>query len=313
MNKIGFPRSRMKEERRIALLPVDISRDIKNPEFLYFERGYGINFGISDKDYRLTGAHVVKAERAYSLEILCQPKFCEQDLANMGDRVKTIFGWLHLDKDADKEEIELMSQRGISVIAWEFMRKEDGKNLFWVNGVLTGQIGILHAMPYAGKIPKDCNVAVIGRKRVGIAAINQLRTLGTENIDIYHSENSTDLKNKIDEYDVIVDCACSDTEILNAQDLSKMRPGALLIDMARNCMWGKYKPQSIFAPIVHINEGRNPVYCVRNIPTLAYQTATEHNSRTIAPYIDLLIKGETNKMLDNAVVIDKGKPILERL
>ncbi|MDD5193757.1 MAG: hypothetical protein PHF67_04195, partial [Candidatus Nanoarchaeia archaeon] len=171
----------------------------------------------------------------------------------------------------------------------------------------------LHAMPYAGKTPEDCSVAVIGRKRVGTAAVKQLELLGVPTLDIYHTGNSQELKQRIGDYDVIVDCACSNDEILTSGDLSKMKPGALFIDMGRSCMWGSYSAQSIYAPTVLINDGRNLVYCVKNIPTLAYQTATRHNSRDVAPYINMLVKREMDKVLKDAVVVDKGVVVDEKV
>jgi len=312
MPKIGFPKTKMSEERRIALLPEDINDHIKNPRLLYFERGYGRDFGIKDRDYRLTGAHIVDRKTAYSLEVLCQPKFCENDLSYLGMQVRTVFGWLHLDKDLDKNILEVMEKSKITAIAWEFMER-DKRKVFEKNSMLTGEIGILHAMNYFRRSSENCSVAVIGRKTVAQAAINQLKTLGFNRITVYHTQNSTKLKDDLETYDVLVDCACSSTEILDSNHLKKMKPGALLIDMGRSCMWGGYKPQSIYSPIVYINEGRNPVYCIKNIPTLVYQIATRFISRDVAPYIELLTSGKIDDTLRDATVVQEGIPIIHRL
>ena len=308
MNRIGFPKSSMKEEKRIALLPEEIKR-IEHPEFLFFQEDYAAEYDYKNKEYLVSGANIISKKKTYSLEVICQPKFCEADLDHIKEK-QIVFGWLHLGED-DKATYEF-KKREITAIAWELMFK-DGKNIFQRNGLLTGEIGVLHAIAYAGKSPKECRAAVIGRGRVGKGAFRQLEELKVPVIDVYHSENSHLLKEDIDLYDIIVHCACSDKNVLDREDLRKIKPGALFVHLGSNCIEGAPYSQSIYSPVVPFNNGKNLYYIVNHVPTLCYRTASRAISEDVAPYIDLLTKKEMDDALRNAIVVYKGKPIKERL
>ena len=49
-NTIGFLKSHKKYERRIALLPQELSK-LTDPNSIYLEKNYGSDLGISDSDY----------------------------------------------------------------------------------------------------------------------------------------------------------------------------------------------------------------------------------------------------------------------
>jgi N5-(carboxyethyl)ornithine synthase len=306
MKQIGFPRPRMVEERRIALLPEDITRVIENPDHLYFERGYGSEYDISDEEYERTGANIVNERKASSLEVMCQPKFCERDLRHVVNG-QTIFGWLHIAQ-GDKEE-KILKKKSATAIAWELMY-DRGKHVFRRNNELTGIIGILHSMAYAGKIPEECRVAVIGRGSVGNGAMKELKRLGVKDIALYHSQNIYRLRTRMDKYDVIVHCACTPKMILGEEHLARMKNNALFVHIGSDSIDGKFGNQSVYSPIDWMNRGKNPIYCVNHIPTLSYKTASRYISEDAAPYINLLIKGEMDKAMENAVVISKGVSLL---
>jgi len=177
-------------------MDVDIPR-IAHPDHLYFQRGYGTDYGFEDGVYEEAGANVVSEREVDSLEVLCIPKFCERDIKHIRPN-RILFGWLHL-LERSREAREL-SKKGITAIAWECMKSE-GEFIFYRNGVLTGEIGVLHGIGYAGKMPEECNVAVIGKGRVGTGAIGQLRKLGVINITIYDRRNSSRLRSEIGKYD----------------------------------------------------------------------------------------------------------------
>jgi N5-(carboxyethyl)ornithine synthase len=306
MNRIGFPNTRMYEEYRVALLPDDIAK-ITNPGQLYFQKGYGHKYGIPDDDYREKGANIATKTIAYGLEVLCQPKFSEHDVQNI-KRNQIVFGWLHLSDDSMTKKL---SRKGVTAIAWEHMYKK-GDHVFARNNSLTGRIGILHSIAYAGKLPEECTAAIIGIGYVGTGAKNQLETLGVKEIDVYHTRNIGLLKNTMHKYDIIVHFSSAKEIILTLDDLSTMKRGALLVDLGSNAVESMF-PRSVFKPVTTLNNDANLVYCVNHIPTLTYQTATNFISQDVAPFIQQLIEGKMDKTLKDAVVIDKGKIIKDKL
>ncbi|MCX6706629.1 MAG: hypothetical protein NT001_00630, partial [Candidatus Woesearchaeota archaeon] len=282
---------------------------IEDPNMLYFERGYGLEYGITDLDYKKKGANVVSERKARILEVMCQPKFCEADIGHIVEE-QTVFGWLHLGQGS--REARVLSEKSVTAIEWELMYMGK-KQVFKRNSRLTGRIGVLHAFAYAGKIPEECRVAVIGRGEVSKGAIKQLTDIKVSDIDVYHSKNIHLLRKRISEYDVIVHCACSYDVIIHENELARMKRNALFIHMGSDSIEGKFEAQSIFSPLDWVNKGKNPMYCIDHVPTLAFQTASKYISRDVAPYIDMLIKGKMNKTLRDAIVIDKGRPNPDRL
>jgi len=262
-------------------------------------------------EYTDKGANIVSSKKSYSLEVICQPKYSANDLPFIkGDQI--LFGWLHLvegEKDTNK-----LIEKGITAIAWEFMYR--GKDyVFRDNRIHTGEVGALHSITYSRKIPRECSVALIGSGMVGQGALNILKKLDAD-VTIYDIKlnNMDTLKKKISDYDVVMHCVGAYPKIiLSKKDISKMKEGALFVHMGDDCIEGMPKPMSIYNPVSFINNKKNTVYRINHLPTIAFKTASRIISRDVAPFINTLIKGELNNTLKNAVVIDKGTPLSERL
>jgi len=310
MNRIGFPKPRMDEEDRIALIPDDL-RKINDPTILFFEKGYGIKHGYKDKEYTDMGAHIVSSKKSYSLEVICQPKYSDKDLPFINSD-QILFGWLHLI-EGEKNTTELI-RKGITAIAWEFMYR--GKNyVFRDNRILTGEIGVLHSITYSKKMPRECAIALIGSGMVGQGALNILKKLDAE-VTIYdiNLNNMDKLKKRISDYDIIIHCAGAYPKIvLSKKDISKMKEGALFVHMGDDCIEGMPKPMSIYNPISFINNKKNTVYRINHLPTIVFKTASRLISKDVVPFINILINDVFDDTLKNAVVINKGVPLNERL
>jgi N5-(carboxyethyl)ornithine synthase len=297
--RVGFPKTQLPEEKRLALLPNDVGR-LSAPNKLYFQNEFGEKQGVADEEYRQAGANVDRLKNVYKCDIICQPKFTLVDVRYMRYG-QTGFGWFHLEGGKVTKEL---SQKKITAIAWEKMFKE-GTHVFWRNNELAGEIGVTHAISYADRVPTECNVAVIGRGNVGRGARKQLEKLGVREPHIYHTENFGSFLESIAEYDVIVHCSNASTYIINKESIKQMRPGALLVQIGSDAIEG-IRANSVFAPVSGINIGKNLVYCVNHVPTLNYKTPTRVISKEVAPYIDMLVKGEMDNTLRKAIVIYKG-------
>ena len=85
MNKIGFLISTKENEKRRAILPNQLL-NIKNKDYLYFEKGYGDDLGYSDDEYIKQGVHVLEKKDILNLDVLCDPKIGDADyLLDMKD------------------------------------------------------------------------------------------------------------------------------------------------------------------------------------------------------------------------------------
>jgi alanine dehydrogenase len=326
MAVIGFPKSKKKEEYRIALLPKELEK-ISKPENLWIVSGYGSHLGFSDSDYKRYGVKIVDDEKAYLSDIVCQPKLCSGDIPYLSKK-QTIFGWTHLEPwwELTKKLAELED----TVIGWELMYK-DGKYVFERNSYISGEVGVKDAIERFKKIPdniishyggiENLKIALIGNGNVGKGARYALKRLGASDsrIDIYNSKNVSDLWNSIEKYDIVINAASVKKDEngkyiypLTREHMRKMKSGAVLLDLGMSIKY-PIKTKSIEEPIKKFNEDKNLIYVNDHIPTLDPLRASKVISKAVSPYINLLLNDKMDETLRNAIIIDEGKINYDRL
>lgn len=311
MKTVGFPISHKENERRRAMVPADICK-ISHPEALYFERGYGDDIGFSDKDYEDAGAHVASREEVLKKDIVCDPKIGDAEyLEDLSEQ--TIFGWVHAVQNRDITD-KLIEHR-LSAYAWEDMF-EQGRHVFWRNNELAGEAAVLHAFQCYGRMPYETRVAVIGRGNTARGAIRALNMLGAD-IMQYDRRTEALLREEIGNYDVIINCILWDVtrtdHIIYRDDLKRMKKNAMIVDVScdRNGGIETSIPTTIEDPIYSVDGIAH--YVVDHTPSLFYKTFTTDNSRTIAPYIDMLINENENQVLRDALAVKDGCIIDKRI
>ncbi|GFH40741.1 N(5)-(carboxyethyl)ornithine synthase [Pseudolactococcus insecticola] len=306
MNTIGFLKSHKEHEHRIAILPHELTQ-IRFPEQIYLEENYGRHLGISDESYTLLGAHVTSRTEVLKQDILCEPKIGDSDILDKLTAKQTIFGWIHATQSLDITDLLVKSHA--RVIAWEKMY-EDNQHTFWRNNELAGEAAILHAYLLTGQMPYDTKVALIGRGSVAFGATRVLQGLGAD-ITVIRRNQEELLTKTLGDYDVIVNASLWDITrddfLICKEDLARMNPGALIIDISADATGGGIETS-------HITDFANPTYQVEQIthyvvdhtPSLLYRTASKSISKAILPYLDDLILGKENTVLHEATIIDKG-------
>lgn len=331
MTKIGFPKTKREEEFRIAILPGDIPK-IGHPERLLIEEGYGRGLGLPDGEYRRNGAKIVDGKTAYLSDVVCQPKFCKGDFPHLSGQ-QTIFGWVHLEPWWDLTY--QLSELGDTAIGWELMFDENGQHVFGRNNYITGEVGVRHAIRHAakeqgtifckrgkGRTPdiSGLKIAVIGNGYVGKGVLASLEKMSADRVEIFNSQNVSQLRKRLDGYDVVVNAASLKRDgkgrwnyALRMEDLAGMKPGALLVDLGINIRRSKLKPRSIYNPIQRFNNGANLAYVIDHVPTLDPLRASITISEDVCPYLDMLSNGHMDPTLRNAVIINRGKINYRRL
>ena len=307
MNTIGFLISEKENEKRRPLVYNDIEKiSKKNRKNLFFQEGYGKVLGFSDKELLDLGCNVVKKEDIFNCDIICDPKIGDsKDLSKIKE--KTIFGWVHATQNYDITQTCIDNK--LTVYAWEKMY-EDDRHVFYKNNQIAGQASVLHAMFYYGKQFNGLNVAVLGRGNTAIGAIEVLNKLGA-NIEVYNRKMEKAFIREMSNFDVIVNCVLWDVtrkdHIINKKDLKKLKKGALIIDVSCDKAGAieSSRPTTI----------ENPVYIEENVmhyvadhtPSLLFSEASNSISREVVKYIDELINGSQNKVLENSKIIENGK------
>lgn len=305
MKTIGFLVSHKDNEKRRALLPKDILK-INNKKNLFFEKGYGEDFGFSDEDFENLGVNVVERKEIFTKDIICDVKLGDADYIEELEDNKILFGWAHAVQNIDFTTKCL--NKKMTIIAWEEMF-EKNRYVFYKNRELAGEAGVLQAILYAGIMPYDAKVAILGNGQTAKGAMRILHGLGAE-IDVYGRKLENLFKQKMYEYDIIVNCVMWDTSrkdrIIYREDLKKFKKGTLIIDIScdPNLEIETTKATTISNPVYVVDDVIH--YAVDNTPSIFYKTTTNHISEALYPFIDRLVEENIDDILENSKVLDNG-------
>jgi N5-(carboxyethyl)ornithine synthase len=307
MKTVGFLISTKENEKRRCLLPKHL-KSIRNKGYLYFEKGYGEDFGFSDDQYLAEGVKIAEKSEIMAKDIVCDPKIGDCDCLSEFKPGQTIFGWVHATQNRDIADI--LIKHKLTAIAWEEMY-EKGRAIFYRNNELAGEAAVMHAFTLYGKVPYDCNVALIGRGNTARGAYMILTSLGAR-VTVYNRKMEQLLRDEIGKYDVVVNGILWDTKredhIIYKEDLIRMKKPALIIDVScdRNGGIETSIPTTIENPVYKVDGVLH--YVVDHTPSLLSYTATEVIGEQVIRYLDDLIEGkeEDNQVLKEAMVIKDG-------
>lgn len=306
MKTVGFPISHKENENRRAIVP-DHVKLLSDPDFLYFEKGYGSVLGIDDSEYEIVGCHICDTDECLQKDIICDPKIGDADYLSTLHSGQTIFGWIHATQNRDITD-KIVSC-GLTAYAWEHMY-EKGRHIFWRNNELAGEAAVMHAFQCYGCMPYETKVAVIGRGNTARGAIKVLNMLGADVMQ-YDRRTESLLRDEIDRYDVIVNCILWDVSrtdhIIYESDLKRMKKNSMIIDVSCDRHGGVETsiPTTISQP-TYIKDGVLH-YVVDHTPALFYKTFTLNNSKAIYPYIEQLITCKMGDVLNQALIIKDGE------
>lgn len=304
MKSIGFLRSNKENEKRICLLPTDLSK-IKNKNYIYVERGYGKDLEIEDSEYLKAGIKVLKRDEILKKDIIIDPKIGDAEYLSKLKN-KTIFGWIHAVQN--KKITDILIENKLTAYAWEEMF-EKGRHVFWRNNEVAGEAAVMHALLLHGIMPYNSKAAILGNGNTSRGAYRVLTQLGCK-VNVYTEPMESLFKKEFKDFDIIVNAVLWDVNrkdhIIYKKDLKKMKKGSLIIDIScdRNGAIESSHPTTI----------ENPIYIVENIwhysvdhtPTLVYRTVSKELSYQVSKYLDCLIEENSNEILQKALIINEG-------
>jgi N5-(carboxyethyl)ornithine synthase len=312
MKTIGFPVTRKENENR-RVLTLESLRLIEKPENVFIESGYGEVIGISDEDYRTLKAKIVKREKVFEQDIVCNHKAGSPSEFDAFKEGQIIFGWIHAVQG--RAITEFFIENKLTGYAWEDMYYK-GRHVFWENNVIAGEAALIHALTIWGRIDNGVKVAVIGRGNIAQGAIRYAEKLGFS-VDIYNRHMESLLRENVDKYDIIVNGVLWDTSrkdhILYVDDVKRMKPGAMIVDIScddRMAIETSYptsfeNPTFVAHGVLH--------YVVDHTPSLLYKTASKSISMLLPKYINQLMKDMPDADLQKAKIFEDGKIIDDRI
>ena len=326
MKTIGFVKTSMPDEERVAILPDDIQKNIENPEQLFFEEGYAAHLGHKDEEYIKEGARITSREEAYSKDVLCIPKPWINDIKHFKEN-QILMGWCYL---AEKKDIARATiNKNMTVIAWEDMYGPNRYYVFDKNRWYAGYITTTQALPFAKASPKNLKIAVLGDGRVAQGVFSRLKEekatfdiFGNNLIESpkYVKEEFDcilkQFKERIEEYDVIINCWYYDPKLghyLHFEDLQEMKDGALFIDVSSEGVDGSI-PHPRLSPFYQMGRFKKIiVYNNNHAPSLWPLEVSQSISKDFSPYLNKVIKEELDPVITRATVLEKGKIIDPRI
>lgn len=314
MKSIGLMISTKENEKRRAMLPRHIAR-IRHRDKLYFESGYGHDFGHGDDEYRRAGANVVSRDEALAQEIICDPKVGDATYLAELRPGQTVFGWLHAVQN--RSITEKLLERSVTAIAWEDMF-EGGRHVFWRSNELAGEAAIMHAFTLYGKLVYECKVALIGRGNVARGAYRILSCLGAR-INSYERKTEGLLREELGQFDVIVNGLLWDVyrtdHIVYRSDLTRLKHPAMIVDIScdRAGAIETSRPTTIENPVYSVDGVLH--YAVDHTPALVGYSVTASLGEEMVKYLDVLIEGgaECNAVLRPAICIKNGMIVDQRI
>lgn len=312
MKTIGFLKSTKENEKRIALVPDDVKK-VKNIGNLFFETGYGTEFGFNDSSYIGAGADVIPTNEVMKKDVICDPKIGDADYIERLQESQTIFGWVHAVEN--RKLTDVLIERKLNAIAWEDMF-EEGRHVFWRNNELAGEAAILHAFTLFGKVPYECNVALLGRGNVARGAYKILTSLGAT-VTVYDRKTVGLLPKELYKYDVFVNGIMwdihRDDHIIYKKDLAKFQKPAMIIDISCDEAGAVETsiPTSIKEPTYIVDGVLH--YVVDHTPSLIANSVSKAISSAVVKYLDDLIEEKDNIVLNDATIFKNGKILDKRI
>lgn len=310
MKTVGLVISHKNNEKRRALVPEDLSK-IKHLKYLYFEKGYGESIGYKDSDY--VGANFASRQDILKCDVILDVKLGDADyLEDLSDG-KILCGWAHAVQNIDFTTTAM--KKKFSVIAWENIFKHD-RYIFYKNREIAGEAAIMQGIRYAEKCPYDLKVAVLGNGQTAKGAIRILNGLGAD-VDVYNRKLENAFKKNMFNYDVLVNCVMWDTtrtdRIIYKEDLKKMRPGTLIIDVSCDPYLEieTSHPTTIDNPVYTVDGVVH--YAVDNTPAMFPKSVSKVLSNNFVSYFDELVTGEYSDEIKKSIALNNGAIVDEEI
>jgi len=327
MRSIGILKETKQNEKRVILLPKDISLFTPGFEVLV-EKGLANSLNIQDEEYIKYGAKVVSKEEVWKSDVILKYKAVTKDeykYLNENTKIGAIF-----HAEGNEDLIRELLNKKCTAYTYEFVESNDGYfPMAYPGGEIAGKMAVMYAnhfmqSQYGGKGKSlfkirgasRAKIAVIGYGNVGGAAIRLASILGNEvyvfgtNINkmkktsVYLDENihyfestKENLENILPNMDVIIGAILISTydtpPLITESMVKKIEKGTVIIDVT--CGYGKgYMPfiekyTTLDNPI-YINED-GIIFCkIDNLPSAYPISTTEAYSSNAAPWLYKLVK-----------------------
>lgn|GEM_PF-2526697 len=344
---IGFPRETDPAERRTLLTP-SVALALRDGGFrVQSEKGIGAGVYLDDAELAAAGVCFTDPEAVWSAGLVVRYKSPDShDLARLtpGQSIAALF---HAEGSPDL--LATLTERAITAYSFEFLHEHGHFALATAGGRIAGAQAVLHGawalqahhggrgvlLASVAGAPR-AQVVVIGCGNVGAAAADTAAALGAQVSVLAHTSASADRYREhapagaqvvvntlaartaaLASADLVIGAILISTydtpAMITAEDLTRMRPGAVIVDAT--CGYGRgYLPTA--GPVQQPGDAPRTVGGILHVkldalPALVPVTATAAYTDRIAPYLVRLARvalaGATDPAIDSARIATGGR------
>ncbi len=318
---VGVPREVLKDEYRVALLPVGVEELVNCGHQVLIEPGAGIGSGIADHDYLRHGAEMVTVDDLFAQsDLIVKVKEPQREEWPRIQPNQTIFTYFHFA--ASKELTTAMITSGATCVAYETLEDANGRlPLLTPMSEVAGRMSVQEGAKYLekpqmgrgillGGVPgvAPAKILVLGGGVVGanaarIAAgfqadvtildinMDRLRYLDDimpANVNVLYSDRHV-VREQLPYADLVIGAVlipgAKAPRLISTEDLSIMQPGSVIIDVAIDqggCIETS-RPTTHSEP-TYLEQGVVH-YCVTNMPGAVGRTSTFALCNVTLPWI----------------------------
>jgi alanine dehydrogenase len=326
---IGVPKEIKAQEYRVALTPPGVEALVARGHEVLVETGAGVGSGISDGDYRASGAAILPdAGAVYRQgEMIVKVKELFRVEWERLREGQLVLAYLHTANNP--EETQALLDRKVVGLAYEDVKMDDGQTpLLAVMSEIAGEVGLImggyHLFTTGGGPglllggavgAEPARVAILGAGRVGLGAARAAIGLGADvtilDVDMKQLRavretffpqaktlfsTGANVRAVLPQVDLLINAVKwppkAKTHIVTREMLNLMKREALIVDISCDPAGAieTCAPASLEAPIYEVDGIRH--YCVANLPSAVARTASSVLSNAILPYvIDIADKG----------------------
>lgn len=318
---VGTVREIKRHEYRIGLTPQCVQAYIGRGHNVLVEKDAGLGAGFTNEEYLEAGAKLMDSAKEVfdAADMIVKVKEPQPAEIDMLREDQILYTYLHLA--ADETQTRGLMKKGVKAIAYETIEPQRGllpclKPMSEIAGRLSAQEGAKYLeKPFGGRgvllggVPGVARgkVAILGGGVVGTNAAQIAMGMGAEvtildinagrleELDqLYHGQLSTlystqaNIDKVLEESDLIIGAVlipgAKAPRLIRREDLSKMKTGALLVDVAidQGGCFETSKPTTHDDPVYTVDEIQH--YCVANMPGAVSRTSTLALTSTTLSY-----------------------------
>ena len=187
-------------ERRVILLPKEVSKLVEAGYQVFVEKGLGNGIYVDDFEYKQAGAKIVSQKKDIfnkSIVVKLKPPLSEEFRLLKNN---LLFSMLHAEQNP--KYVKALRKNKVKAIAMELIRNKGGERLIQCTGI-SGEQGMIYAFYLAEKCPSDCNVLVLGYGAIASGALKVAFSLGAK-VKILRKQEYSQIKHFIKGKDIVV-------------------------------------------------------------------------------------------------------------